>query len=155
MVNIQLISPGSLYIKYISWCPALQITLWVHSTGENYTWLPSSWVFSEQKRLVQNELHKKEAEWPKGTLLNRQEGTLLHICPELLQYPQMEKGVTWQWEEAIQMRLKIPTWEAGYIIQEPGWSEICAGSGQPASHTWASQVKLHLGKPVWLFRDDT
>lgn len=70
------------------------------------------------------------------------------IQPELLQYPQMEKEVTWQWEEASETRLKIPTWETGYIIQEPGCTEICAGCGQAASHTGVSQVKSHLGEPM-------
>jgi len=64
------------------------------------------------------------------------------LRPELLQYPQIEKEVTWQWE-------------AGYITQEPGCTEIFAGCGQAASHTCVSQVKSHLGKPMSHFRDNT
>lgn len=67
----------------------------------------------------------------------RQKATFLHL--ELLQFPQMEKEMTWLREEGTQTKVKIPSWEAGSITQEPGCNESCAGCGQAA--------KPHLSEP--------
>lgn len=110
-----------------------------HWRGETYAWQPSSWGFFfslSRKDLLEMNGMKCELNDRRTPC---QKKTKSHISSPGAATVPTDKEVTWLREEVTQTRLKIPTWEAGSIIQAPGCSQSCAGCGQAA--------KPHLSEP--------